>query len=907
MNKPIRDDGNRSTRSSVIDSDRRFQIIFDAVNDGIFISDPATGQFIEINEPGCRMFGYKRAELIGSNILLLSSGVHPYTQDGAIAKLQKASLEGPQTFEWHGKTKNGVLFWVEISLRYTEFGKIPAVVAIVRDVDTRNRAANSLRETEAALANAQAVAATNAVMHAVIASIAVLIDNQLLDEGAPLALRMIGEALKVNRCVVVENVDRPGAPPNMIPSYQWNSSGLEPLLPPFISKLIKHPDVLSWLAPLSEGKPVITTLTNANATVKGILRALKSSSILLVPIRVAGKSWGHIGLNDGTPDRIWTAAEIETLLALATLFGVTIERGRQMEKLADADTIIRHSPAILYRLSAEPGLPMTYVSANVDQLGYDQAEMLAEPTFYRSLLHPDDRARLEDDHAKALRGEVPTAVFEVRFLRADGKYRWFEVHRKLILEKDGKLKGLEGELTDITERRRVAELLSHTARHDFLTGLFNRSVFVEELKRTIASAHRDGKSFAVLYLDLDHFKDVNDTLGHPVGDSLLQAVAERLQAAIRETDIVARFGGDEFGLINTDIGEPTDAVVLADKVLRVLGEPFSILGGEVRSGASIGIAVYGPGAPDAETLLSQADVALYRAKAEGRGTYRFFTDAMDREVRSRVTLSSELSKAITSDQLFLMYQPQINTETRDIIGLEALVRWHHPTRGVLSPGEFVPIAEKSGLIVALGQWVLHEACRQMKEWRDAGTAPPLIAVNVSALQFKTSFKLENEIKAILAETALSPGLLELELTETSFMEVSSDHGDALRRLHDTGLRLAIDDFGTGYSSLEYLGRLPVDRIKIAQTFMLNLTARPINGTIVKTAISMAHELGLDAIVEGVETAEQVELIRSWGGHKVQGFYFSKPMRAGDVAALLRAGKISPTLPARIDADAEYRS
>ena len=376
---------------------------------------------------------------------------------------------------------------------------------------------------------------------------------------------------------------------------------------------------------------------------------------------------------------------------------------------------------------------------------------------------------------------------------------------------------------------------------------------------------------------------------------------------IRETDIVARFGGDEFALINTNIGEPTDAVVLADKVLKVLGQPFSIQGGEVRSGASIGIAVYGSDAPDAETLLSQADVALYRAKAEGRGTYRFFTDAMDREVRSRVTLSSELSKAIASGQLFLMYQPQINTETRDIIGLEALVRWHHPMRGVLSPGEFVPIAEKSGLIVALGQWVLHEACRQMKEWRDAGTAPPLIAVNVSALQFKTPFKLENEIKAILAETALSAGLLELELTETSFMEVSSEHGDALRRLRDAGLRLAIDDFGTGYSSLEYLGRLPVDRIKIAQTFMLNLTSRPINGTIVKTAISMAHELGLDAIVEGVETAEQVELIRSWGGHKVQGFYFSKPMTAGDVEALLRAGKISPTLPAAIDAVAKYRS
>jgi diguanylate cyclase (GGDEF)-like protein/PAS domain S-box-containing protein len=1010
MNKPIHDDATRSTRSRVADSDGRFRIIFDAVNDGIFISNPSTGQFIEVNEPGCRMFGYTRAELIGCDIIMLSVGVHPYTRERAIEQFQNASLEGPQVFEWHGKTKNGVLFWVEISLRLAEFGKIPVIVAIVRDVDERKRAADKIREAEAALVEAQAMAhvgsfsidllnnratwsdecfrilgfnsatsvasfdaylarihpddrailtnayrksledraprvvdqrivladgavrivqqrwqnyygadgkplrttgivqditerknaenaiTVSAVLHAVVASVAALIDNPSLDEGAPKALRMVGEALSVDRCIVVESVDRPGAPPSVIASYQWNKSGFEPLLPPFVAEMIKHPDILSWLAPLSEGKPVITTVEKANATVQRVLSALKSTSIVLIPIFVAGNNWGHIGLNDGTPGREWTAVEIETLLALATLFGVTIERGRQIQKLADADVIIRHSPTILYRLSAEPGLPMTYVSSNVDLFGYEQAELLAKPTLYLTLVHPDDRVRVAADLAQALRGQAPAVALEVRLLAADGTYRWVEVHRKRILGEDGKPKGVGGELTDITERKRVREQLSHTARHDFLTGLPNRAVFVEELQRAIASARRDGKSFAVLYLDLDHFKEVNDTLGHPVGDLLLQAAAGRLRAAIREVDVVARFGGDEFALINADIEDPSDAVVLADKVQKTLSEPYMIQGNKIRSGASVGIAIYGLDAPDAETLLSHADVALYRAKAEGRGTCRFFTDAMDTEVQLHVKLTGELHDAIGSGQLFLMYQPQVDIDTSQIIGVEALVRWHHPTRGIVSPGEFILAAEKSGLIVALGQWVLHEACRQMKAWLDAGIAPPLLAVNVSGLQFRKPLELEQNIAAILAETALSPELLELEITETSFIGASRGQDDVLLRLRKAGLRIAIDDFGNGYSSLDYLSRFPVDRIKIAQNFVFNLTAGSRSAPIVKASIGLAHDLGLDVIVEGVETAEQLELIRSFGGHKVQGFYFSKPLPAGEMAALLRAGKMSPASP-----------
>lgn len=451
--------------------------------------------------------------------------------------------------------------------------------------------------------------------------------------------------------------------------------------------------------------------------------------------------------------------------------------------------------------------------------------------------------------------------------------------------------GVLGTYVDITDRKQIEEKLAQMARSDVLTGLANRAVFVEELERAIASARRDGKSFAVLYLDLDHFKDVNDTLGHPIGDQLLQAVAQRLQEIVRETDCVARFGGDEFALISADIAEPAEVAVVADKVLKTLSEPYYIQGNEIRSGASIGIAVYGADSPDSEALLSHADVALYRAKAEGRGTFSYFTDAMDAEVRARVRTTAELREAITSGQLFLVYQPQVDAETGQIIGVEALVRWRHPARGLVSPNEFIPIAEKTGLIVPLGEWTLYEACRQMRGWVDAGIAPPLIAVNVSGLQFKTPRELEITVAAALAETELPAGLLELELTETIFMAVSRQHNEALQSLRKIGLRLAIDDFGTGYSSLDYLGRIPVNRIKIAQSFMPNLTSTSHSGTIVKTAIAMAHELGLDVMVEGVETEEQLDLVRSWSGHKVQGFYFSKPLSASDIVPLLRVGRI----------------
>ena len=438
--------------------------------------------------------------------------------------------------------------------------------------------------------------------------------------------------------------------------------------------------------------------------------------------------------------------------------------------------------------------------------------------------------------------------------------------------------------------------ISWMARHDVLTGLANRIVFAEALQREIAQAHRDGTNFAVLYLDLDHFKDINDTLGHPIGDLLLQSVAERLRANVRETDTVSRFGGDEFALIATELKQPGDAATLAEKVLAMMSEPVSLRDIEVRSGATIGIAVYGPESADAEALLSHADIALYRAKSEGRGTYRFFTEAMDAEVRTEFMLGAELRDAIASNQFYLVYQPQVEIHTGRITGVEALVRWRHPTRGTVSPGQFIPIAEKSGLIVALGRWVMHESCRQMREWLDAGVAPSLIGVNLSARQFKVPHELENDIAAILQETGVPPQRVELELTESVLMDASREHGDVLLRLRRAGFRIAIDDFGTGYSSLDYLRRYPVDRIKIAQQFMID-PAEGSGDAILRAAIALARELKLEVIVEGVETAKQLQRVKSCGGRDVQGYYFSKPVGADAMTVLLRKGSFRPVRPA----------
>ena len=438
-------------------------------------------------------------------------------------------------------------------------------------------------------------------------------------------------------------------------------------------------------------------------------------------------------------------------------------------------------------------------------------------------------------------------------------------------------------------RERAEQMTVYSARHDFLTDLPNRRMFCERLKQEIGRVKREGNSFAVHFLDLDQFKDINDTLGHQAGDNLLVAVAERLKHNMREVDTVARLGGDEFAVIQTGLRDPADAAIMATKVIDVLGAPFNVDGHEFHTRASVGISLYTPDMTDEQAILTQADLAMYKAKEQGRGRYCFHLPEMDEEIRAHAALVEELRDGIKRGELDLYYQPQVNLKSGAIVGVEALVRWHHPMRGLLAPDQFISEAERSGLIFDLDRWVLSEACRHGRAWLDGGVAPPVLAVNVSSSVLKRGAEYIEALEVALRETGYPPERLELELTETIFMETTQAHREILDVLKQIGVRIALDDFGTGYSSLGYLRMFPTDRIKIAQVFVSRLPADANDMAIVEAITNLAVALRISLIAEGVETKEQLQFLRARGCLEAQGYYFSRPVSREAATALIRRG------------------
>jgi diguanylate cyclase (GGDEF)-like protein/PAS domain S-box-containing protein len=568
------------------------------------------------------------------------------------------------------------------------------------------------------------------------------------------------------------------------------------------------------------------------------------------------------------------------------------ERRHQEDRLRESEerfrTIFDTVTDAIFMLDIDAAKFVDVNQRAVDMFGYPRDALLVKSIADLSENQPpytaaDAQARI----GQVLAGQSQT--FEWRCMKQDRTLFWVEIDCRVAVF--GGRQYMLSTLRNIDSRKSAEAALTTMARFDRLTGLANRGVFVTSLEHAIADARRRGNGIAAFYLDLDHFKDVNDTLGHPIGDRLLQLVAQRLCENVRASDTVARFGGDEFAVLMSDLQDPADAEILAQRLVDAMEPPFLVDANAIHAGISIGIAVYERGM-EAEALLSHADVALYRAKSDGCHTYRFFNDAMDLELRNRVTLADELREAIAGKRIFLAYQPQVDLESGRITGLEALVRWRHPTRGVLSPGLFIPVAEHTGLIVPLGRWVLAEACRQARRWLDEGIMPQRMAVNFSALQFKMAGEVTKQVDAVLAETGLPAHMLEIELTESTLMETTRGHSGVLAALRNRGITIAIDDFGTGYSSLAYLRRFPVDRIKLAQEFIADLVTDSNDAVIVQAAIGLARTLGADMIAEGIETAQQLALLKSWGCGAAQGYYFAPPMQAEDVTHLLRKGRIA---------------
>ena len=570
-----------------------------------------------------------------------------------------------------------------------------------------------------------------------------------------------------------------------------------------------------------------------------------------------------------------------------------LEQSEQWHRL-----LVNTSPDVIYTLDAQ-GM-ITYVNDSVGRtLGYSPGELVGRD--YLVLVPPGETDKARHHINERRTGERATRNHELQLKRKEdllsglgerssqdvvtvelsalGMYRNFNGAGKEFL-------GTYGVARDISDRKQAEATIAFQAYHDLLTGLPNRALFKDRLGQAIVQARRHGQTIATLFLDMDRFKVVNDTLGHLVGDSLLQAVAQRLRSCLREGDTLSRIGGDEFMLLLPHIHNRDNAAFIAEKILSSLKQPFHVENHEIFVGVSIGIAVFPDDGDTIEALVKHADIAMYHAKDSGRNDYKFFTRELQKSFTGRLAVENEMRRALGGNQFEVYYQPQISLDDQRIRGMEALIRWNHPTRGVVTPGDFIPIAEETGLIAPISEWVLAEACRQASLWRGEELPPVTIAVNLSARQIEHP-QFIDKFTRCLRENGIQGQGLEIEITESTLMRDLDGSIEKLRKLADMGVEISIDDFGTGYSSLSYLKKLPIHSLKIDRTFIHDLSG-PVNSgpTLVAGIAAMAKGLNLNVVAEGVETTAQLDYIRSLRCDAYQGFLFSRPVRVEQATELL---------------------
>jgi diguanylate cyclase (GGDEF)-like protein/PAS domain S-box-containing protein len=536
------------------------------------------------------------------------------------------------------------------------------------------------------------------------------------------------------------------------------------------------------------------------------------------------------------------------------------------------------------------GVTMYESPAAARILGYPTGTLIGKTPF--ETLHPKDVARARDAFDALLRGEASVAPVMMRFRHADGSWIHLEALGNNLLDHPG-IRGIVLTSRDITERKRAEERVQYLANYDVLTGLPNRFLMQDRLTQVIAQAHRNRLRVALMHIDLDRFKVVNETLGYYVGDALLKQAAERVRKATREADTVARVGGDEFTIVFPNVTSLQTLSAAAEVMLDDLARPFPSDGQELFVSASVGISLYPDDAGSVDELIKHADAAMSSAKHLGRNNFQFFTAGMNQEVQGRMLIEAGLRTAIQRDELSLLFQPKIDLATRRIFGAEALLRWKHPKLGMIPPSSFVPVAEEAGLVGQIGEWVLHTACRQIREWQDAGYSLQ-VAVNVSARQFQ-EYDVAELVMDIMRDTGVLAKNLEIELTESAVMNDAEASIVTLERLAALGVQIAIDDFGTGYSSLSYLKRLPLDLLKIDQSFVRDISSDPNDAAIVRAIITLARSLGIKVIAEGVENEAQLAFLNAYGCQYAQGYLFGRPLTSLQFVKLVTTGELEQNI------------
>ena len=534
----------------------------------------------------------------------------------------------------------------------------------------------------------------------------------------------------------------------------------------------------------------------------------------------------------------------------------------------------------------DEGGRISYVSPSVDAiLGRDPSSLLGQ-TFF-SIVHPDEVARADGLLREIVSHPGKVSTIELPLLHHEGSVRHFELIWNNLVENHS-IGGVVVNGRDITERKILEQELAHQAFHDPLTNLANRALFRNRVELAVARATRETNPVAVMFLDLDNFKTINDSLGHAAGDLVLIDVGRRIRDCLRPGDTAARLGGDEFGIL-LEPADPAGARFVAERIMEALSPAFLVQRNEVVVHASIGIVVASESAESAEEILRNADVAMYAAKAHGKARYEVFEPGMHASALERLEIETDLQRALERGELFLHYQPVVSLADGRIVGAEALVRWQHPRRGVVSPSGFIPVAEESGLIVPLGRWVLAEGCRQANRWRALRPDDPIsVSMNVSAAELEREDFVDH-VQGVLVQTGVDPGLIVLEITESTLMRDVKEASRRLAALKSLGVRLALDDFGTGYSSLSYLKRFPMDVLKIDQSFVQGLSAGPEESALARAIVQIGRTLKMRTVAEGIETSEEMERLRGLGCELGQGFHLCRPVPPGEIASMLRHG------------------
>jgi diguanylate cyclase (GGDEF)-like protein/PAS domain S-box-containing protein len=865
----------KQSEQAMRDSEARFRETFDQAPSGIAHTAP-DGRFLLVNRRLCEILGYGEDELLQLRFGELTYGED--IQPRSIGRLlANEELPGKHRNERRYVRKDGSLVWTEITVSLVRgaHGEPKHFISVINDISERKQLEDKLRK----IGRARRVMAecNHVLVHAVDERAllrqmceAVVSVGDYRAAWVGLELKDEASSIEVAACAGIDIRWLRELGANMRPDSPQSRG------PMAVALRTRQPVVENDLLAAPH-----MAFCRRTAQLNGI------RSALALPLLTEGECYGGLVLY-ASERNAFTEDEVELLLELAAdiAYGmralrIGVARAQAERELSVARErlgfLLSASPAVIHARSATPPHAPTFFSDNLQQqFGYRPQELLGDPAPWLDCVHPDDVGRVIASLSRVC--EAGRHVHDYRIRRRDGSHVWVQEELRLVSGTGGGPREIVGYLIDIDDKKRAEQQLLHMAHYDDLTQLPNRVLFRDRLSQAVVQAHRSGRAIGVMFLDVDRFKMVNDTLGHAAGDELLRMISTRISGSLRNGDTVGRLGGDEFAVILTDLAQPDDARLVADKILQAFGAPFQLRDRELYVSPSIGVTLYPGDGSDPDELIKNADAAMYSAKEAGRNNCQFYVAEMRHRSLERLDLESSLRRALDREEFFLCYQPRVDVGSGAMVGMEALLRWRRADGVVIAPGEFVPLLEETGLIIPVGDWVLEAACRQQQAWRRSGLPLVPVAVNLSARQLHDA-SLVQRVRQIVGGDSGCAEVLELELTESSLMRNPEEVVRMLSDIRSLGVRIAIDDFGTGYSSLSYLKRFPLDCLKIDQSFVRDITTDADDGAIVRTIISIARQMDLKVVAEGVETAEQLAFLRALDCDEAQGYLFARPMDA----------------------------